>query len=49
MTIDGTTSDSFGYDSIHFGPGSYLIRYHIDTRRDAVVITQLWHGRERRS
>jgi plasmid stabilization system protein ParE len=34
---------------VPFGGGAYIIRYRIDTRRDAVVITRLWHGRERRS
>jgi hypothetical protein len=33
---------------VPFGSGAYIIRYRIDTRRDAVVITRLWHGREQR-
>jgi plasmid stabilization system protein ParE len=31
---------------VPFGSGAYIIRYRIDTQRDAVVITRLWHGRE---
>jgi plasmid stabilization system protein ParE len=34
---------------VPFGAGAYIIRYRIDHRRDAVVITRLWHGRERRT
>jgi plasmid stabilization system protein ParE len=34
---------------VPFGAGAYIIRYRIDRRRNAVVITRLWHGRERRT
>jgi plasmid stabilization system protein ParE len=34
---------------VPFGRGAYVIRYRIDHRRDTVVITRLWHGREQRS
>ena len=34
---------------VPFGEGAYIIRYRVDQRRDTVVITRLWHGRERRS
>jgi plasmid stabilization system protein ParE len=33
---------------VPFGAGAYIIRYRIDPRRNAVVITRLWHGREQR-
>jgi plasmid stabilization system protein ParE len=33
---------------VPFGAGAYIVRYRVDHRRDAVVITRLWHGRERR-
>jgi plasmid stabilization system protein ParE len=34
---------------VPFGAGAYIIRYRIDARRDSVVITRLWHRRERRT
>jgi hypothetical protein len=34
---------------VPFGAGAYIIRYRIDPRRNVVVITRLWHGRERRT
>jgi len=34
---------------VPFGAGAYIIRYRIDPRRNAVMITRLWHGRERRT
>jgi plasmid stabilization system protein ParE len=34
---------------VPFGAGAYVIRYRIDHRRDAVIITRIWHGREQRS
>jgi len=33
---------------VPFGAGAYVVRYRIDLRRNAVVITRLWHGREQR-
>jgi plasmid stabilization system protein ParE len=33
---------------VPFGAGAYVIRYRVDHRRNAVVITRLWHGREQR-
>jgi plasmid stabilization system protein ParE len=33
---------------VPFGAGAYIVRYRIDRRQNAVVITRLWHGRERR-
>ncbi|MFL6804012.1 MAG: type II toxin-antitoxin system RelE/ParE family toxin, partial [Xanthobacteraceae bacterium] len=34
---------------VPFGAGAYIIRYRIDRRHDTVVITSVWHGRERRT
>jgi plasmid stabilization system protein ParE len=31
---------------VPFRDGAYVIRYRVDQRRNAVVITRLWHGRE---
>jgi plasmid stabilization system protein ParE len=33
---------------VPFGAGAYVIRYRVDHRRNTVVITRIWHGRERR-
>jgi len=33
---------------VPFGGGAYVIRYRVDQRRNTVVITRLWHGREQR-
>jgi plasmid stabilization system protein ParE len=33
---------------VPFGRGAYIIRYRVDQRRDTIVITRLWHGREQR-
>jgi plasmid stabilization system protein ParE len=33
---------------VPFGDGAYVIRYRLDQRRDTIVITRLWHGREHR-
>jgi len=34
---------------VPFGAGAHIIRYRIDRPRTAIVITRLWHGRERRT
>jgi plasmid stabilization system protein ParE len=34
---------------VPFGAGAYIIRYRVDHRRNKVVITRLWHGREQRT
>jgi plasmid stabilization system protein ParE len=33
---------------VPFGGRAYIIRYRVDQRRNTVVITRLWHGREQR-
>jgi plasmid stabilization system protein ParE len=33
---------------VPFGAAAYIIRYRVDHPRNTVVITRLWHGRERR-
>jgi plasmid stabilization system protein ParE len=33
---------------VPYGGGAYVIRYRVDRRRNTIVITRLWHGREHR-
>ena len=34
---------------VPFGAGAYIVRYRVNRRRNTIVITRLWHGRERRA
>jgi plasmid stabilization system protein ParE len=34
---------------VPFGNAAYIMRYRLDERRQLVLITRIWHSRERRS